>query len=1080
MARPRPRFRPAVETLEGRDVPATFTVTTAAGAGTGSLRAAITAANAAPGLDTIGFNIPGTGVQTINLLSALPNVSGSAVIDGFTQPGSNPNTLALGSDAVVLVELNGAAAGQANGLVLTGPTTSAVRGLAINRFQGNGIYAPQGNGHVVAGNVIGLDPTGTVARPNASNGVAIQFGVSDVVVGGASPADRNVISGNSRVAVQTSLGGSQRTRVEGNYLGTDATGTLDRGNGWYGVEFQGGGSGTVVGNVISGNNLQGVVFGDGSNGHTLRDNIIGLSANGTADVGNSQSGVRIQSASNSVITGNVISGNDQSGIEIDGAAAVTFGNVIRGNTIGLDASGAIDLGNTLDGVYLVNASGNTIGGPAAADRNVISGNNGHGIFFNVQSTGQTATNAIEGNYVGTDKTGTLDRGNSQRGLSLASSLNSTIRGNLVSGNDADGIALGSTGGGGAGATGSVVTGNIVGLNATGTTALGNGGVGVFIVGGNRVGGPAAADRNVIAGNGSHGVHVATTGDVGGTLIQGNLIGTDGTADLGNVGHGVLIDRAVNNTVRDNLISGNNGDGVLLFNSTGAAGNNVVRGNRIGVDAAGTSKLGNTIYGVRNIGQSANTIGGAAAGDGNLIGGNGLGGVLVSATHFTTGVTVQGNTIGTDASGTRNLGNTGHGVWVYDANGNTIRENAIAFNTGSGVRVETTSTVVGQLSGVNNLITRNGIAANGGPGIDLVPTAGTTGNDAGDADTGANQRQNFPLLNPGVSDYVTTTITGTLNSKSNTTYTLEFFASAAADPSGFGEGGRFLGTATVTTNGSGNAVINLTLPAGVGAGEVVTATATDPLGNTSEFSAAVVVNHPPTASAGGPYTVPENGTVVLDASATFDPEQSAASLTYAWDLDGDGVFGETGETGVSPTFAAAGLDGNGAVPLTVSLRVTDAGGLVGTATAAVTVANVAPTTTAVTGTGPIEAGHTATVSVSASDPAGALDPLQYEFDFDGDGTFEVGPQAGASASHLFNAAGSYTVGVRVTDGDGGSATGSVVVTVTNAVPVAAGSSATLAEDTPTAITLTATDHENDALTFEIVSGPSHGNRSHPGE
>lgn len=197
------------------------------------------------------------------------------------------------------------------------------------------------------------------------------------------------------------------------------------------------------------------------------------------------------------------------------------------------------------------------------------------------------------------------------------------------------------------------------------------------------------------------------------------------------------------------------------------------------------------------------------------------------------------------------------------------------------------------------------------------------------------------------------------------------------------------------------------------------------------------NHDPNADAGGPYAVAESGTVVLDGDESADPDADD-ELTFAWDLDGDDIFGETGvdaangdETGTSPTFSAAALDGP--TDITVTLRVTDQDGATDEATATVAVDNADPTIADVTNDGPIDAGGTASIAVTASDPAGLLDPLAYAFDCDDDGTFEVGPQAEATAACLFAQPGEYVVHVTVTDDDGGSATGSTTVTANNTPP-----------------------------------------------
>src|SRR5439155_1349078 len=157
---------------------------------------------------------------------------------------------------------------------------------------------------------------------------------------------------------------------------------------------------------------------------------------------------------------------------------------------------------------------------------------------------------------------------------------------------------------------------------------------------------------------------------------------------------------------------------------------------------------------------------------------------------------------------------------------------IAFNLGAGV-------VVQGVGATGNPIRGNAIYSNGALGIDLGGD-GVTPNDAGDADNGPNRLQNFPVLSGALAAGGTTRVAGTLNSLANTTFALDFYASAAADPSGFGEGARYLGSAQVTTDDSGNASFEVTLAAPTTPGEVVTATATDPANNTSEFSQAVLV------------------------------------------------------------------------------------------------------------------------------------------------------------------------------------------------------------------------------------------------
>jgi titin len=200
-----------------------------------------------------------------------------------------------------------------------------------------------------------------------------------------------------------------------------------------------------------------------------------------------------------------------------------------------------------------------------------------------------------------------------------------------------------------------------------------------------------------------------------------------------------------------------------------------------------------------------------------------------------GVRVEGNLIGTDPSGTASLGNVLDGVLFQsgpssDPVGGTVTGNIIAFNGAAGVAVgpDRNDTSSG------DRITRNSIHDNGGLGIDLG-SDGVTPNDPGDADSGPNGLQNFPVLTSAVSSGATLAVSGTLESAPNTTFAVEFFSNSSCDSSGFGEGQSFLGTVSVTTDAAGRATFQANVPAPSGAG-FVTATATDPAGNTSEFSA----------------------------------------------------------------------------------------------------------------------------------------------------------------------------------------------------------------------------------------------------
>jgi len=616
-----------------------FVVTNTKNHGTGSLRQAMLDANATSGPDTILFNIQGAGPHTINLLIALPGVTGPVVIDATTQPGYA---------GAPLIELNGAMAGSgASGFSITAGS-STVRGFAINRFDNYGIALSGSGNNLIQGNYIGTDPTGTIRRGNYS-GIGI-FNSTNNTIGGTNATARNVISSSSSDGITVNGSANQ---ISGNFIGTNAAGTASLGNGSDGIEVYNvsggfstnnviGGTAPGAGNLISGNS-RGISMS--SSGAIIQGNLIGTDASGTSAIPN---GTGIQQFSPGLIVGgtipgarNIISGNSGDGVAIGGA-----GSRLEGNFIGTDITGTRALGNGGSGV--VGGNGVMIGGTTPEARNVISCNGGFGnISLGSNHSGAQAT--VQGNYIGTDVTGNVALSNPSAGISVSGS-------------------------------------------------------------GNIIGGLVAGAANVISGN-------RTGIEIGGSIAPG----------------------PVNNTVQANLI---------------------------GLNALGTEALPNS-----------------------------LGGVSISSSN---------NIIGGDQNGAANK---------------------IAFNGGPGVVV---------FSGTGNSVRGNSIFSNGDLGIDLE-NDGVTANDLNDVDDGANRRQNFPVIVSTTSGAGTTSIQGTLNSTPNTAFRVDFYSNAACDSSGNGEGGLFMGSADVTTAGDGNATINGNLSYTQAAGRVVTATATDPLGNTSEFS-----------------------------------------------------------------------------------------------------------------------------------------------------------------------------------------------------------------------------------------------------
>jgi probable HAF family extracellular repeat protein len=360
-------------------------------------------------------------------------------------------------------------------------------------------------------------------------------------------------------------------------------------------------------------------------------------------------------------------------------------------------------------------------------------------------------------------------------------------------------------------------GDYIGTDATGTAARGNR-VGIFLDGisGNTIGGIAGAG-NLISGNHRDGVFISVSSN---NVVEGNHIGTDvsGTAALPN-GSGIFIQGYLFNNLiggtapgAGNLISGNLQDGVGIDGGTG----NRVQGNLIGTDATGTTALPNR-YGIELFsGSWASIIGGSDAGAGNVIAGNRLDGVGI----YSDDNVLQGDFIGTDVSGRLALGNGRNGVairaFAYGFNNNVFggsAPNVIAYNGRDGVLVD---------RGTGNAIQENRIFANGHLGIELRHHG--------------NQDQAAPALTSATVGGSTLAVVGTLTSVPDTTFTLEFFANT---DTGAGEGEVFLGSLIVTTDAQGQATFTANLAA-INPGEFVTATATDPAGNTSEFCASVVV------------------------------------------------------------------------------------------------------------------------------------------------------------------------------------------------------------------------------------------------
>lgn len=349
---------------------AVYTVTNAFDSGAGSLRAAIAAANAHTGADEIHFKITGSGVHTITVKSALPGITSPLLIDGYSQSGSSVNTLGVGTNALLLIELRTDSASVSGLSLLAGSTGSTIRGLVINRFYGAQINVPAGDNCVITGNFIGTDPTGTLGYPGSpGTRTGIVVGADGCRVGGQTNADRNLVSGLSLDGIYIS---GDNAVVQGNLVGTTAGGSAALPNGT-GIEigatnsvvdtrnaliggFNSGSPTQVPRNVISGNLNAGIEIVSGE-GHRVLGNIIGLAAFPIFDIPNGGPGIRIvkyptlpgpsQIDIGSPTTGedNAIVGNSGPGVLISGPAApdAPQGVWVVGNSIFDNGGLAIDL-----------------------------------------------------------------------------------------------------------------------------------------------------------------------------------------------------------------------------------------------------------------------------------------------------------------------------------------------------------------------------------------------------------------------------------------------------------------------------------------------------------------------------------------------------------------------------------------------------------------------------------------------------------------------------------------------------------------------------------------------------------------
>ncbi|MFZ1387791.1 MAG: CshA/CshB family fibrillar adhesin-related protein [Thiolinea sp.] len=890
------------------------------------------------GYETSIFQIPGTAPFTIAPTSALAAITDSyTAVDASTQAG----TSCAASARTLAVQLDGTGAGaNMQGLTVSADHT-LIRGLSIGNYTESGIYATAtGTNLTVQCNNLGLRADGSTLMKNTFYGL-YDNGGANLTVGGTSTADRNIISGNGKDGVR--LYAVNTALIQNNYIGTTAAGTAALSNNqevadYAGIMLTGAALATgsktitITDNVISGNDKGVANTTNTSKGIkalnasllTITNNRIGTTPDGMTALLNTGYGIFTQSATDIVIGGttaaerNIISGNQQDGIN------TRFGTNrlnIYGNYIGFGSDGVKAIGNANNGIFLADTSNALIGNGAASGRNII-GNNSYSGIRNSTSTGTK----IADNYLGTDVSGTLDKGNTLHGAYVQNSNDVVVGGsaatdaNLIVYNKVIGVfterVLPATA-----TTNTLVENNYIGILKDGETAAGNTQAGVETK--NNTG--VTVRNNTISANKTRGVHVVSSPT---TTIVNNRIGTNasGTSDKGNLQYGIDINvAAAGLTINGNLVSGNDMAGIRLIN--GDATGSAIYDNKVGTNLSGTAALANTLDGVI-VDSTPNATIGSTSGSPNTISGNSRNGILISGTAAQT-VQVVGNLIGLNSAGTSGIANTGQGVLVQAGasnisigDGTSAGANKIAYNGDNGIGLSGTSTT-------NVRISRNSLYANAVLGIDLGLDKVSL-DDANDSDTGANSTLNFPIFNKAQISGTNLIVSGCAPAGSK----IELFeadvspSSTSGQAAGankttltqdYGEGESYLATYTegtgedavtfscaTLTAADGNSAAGMSefqwtmaLPSSLVSTDKITATATVSGIGTSEFSAIAALSNQTYDYSDAPATYGSAGhgitTGTYLGSALPDAESAAQPNATA---TGDDVAGSDDEEGIT--------------------------------------------------------------------------------------------------------------------------------------------------------------------------------------
>ncbi|MBN1270609.1 MAG: right-handed parallel beta-helix repeat-containing protein, partial [Kiritimatiellae bacterium] len=739
---------------------------------------------------------------------------------------------------------------------------------------GDGVYiGPGAYGNYVQGNYIGYPQPFQQSLPNAGAGIHL-VGTRDNWIGGVTSNEGNIVDGQTGLFYEFTT----NNWAYDNFVGFDPAGFVISTTLQYGIRVSGAQADTFgqfnASNVIGAAKVAGI-YVEQSRIVRFDNAIVGCGLQGGFTmVTNAGDGVVMTNSAGCVISGSKIGGNRIGIVMLN-----TITNFIRGCLVGTTNTDLFfgPVGNGQAGILVDGGVCDRIGGRYASFVNTISGNMGPGVVIS-NSIGVE----VQGNYIGLDLSGWSAVTNWGHGVLISGGSNVVVGGaysnrNFIAGNAGDGIHVVDVG------LPAVhfIAGNRVGVNMSSVLPVPNLDNGIVLrdVAGVVVGGTTQTDANIVSGNLGHGLLV--TGALSQAhVIMYNVVGAsaDGLSAIPNGVSGVMVAGARGNTLALNLLSGNTENGVLISGPT--ASNNLLVGNSVGVDVTGTNALGNGQDGVRIVDAPDNTL------TNNFLSGNGGSGVCIVDTDFTSvarnnriaanviGVTAQGqmipnfgsgvcisnatwnyvgrgnmiggnlrhgveireigahdnfilaNLIGCGPDVTNPIPNAIHGIQLFGGDANKVGRtnawdaNVIMFNMSNGVNVA---------RGVANAIHANSIFGNAFMGINL----GTAGVSNIEQDGVPNRYQNFPYLTNVFRG--STHVFGDLVTKSNAEYLVEFFWSESVNLAGYGEGQAMLDRQTLVTDGDGLAHFEIVYPFTLPTGTILTATATDTNGNTSEFT-----------------------------------------------------------------------------------------------------------------------------------------------------------------------------------------------------------------------------------------------------